>query len=231
MDERPDHADLARLAFLEELHARDIVRRNPPVRADLDDPVGCARGLDHRPPLVDRVADGLLDVDVRTRFDRRDRDQGVPVVGRGDDDDLGPLALQQLAIILVPPRLIAGELADLGQGRLELVVVDVAQRNRLALVRAERLAVDVHAPPAAADQRRAVALVGLGGRDHGRRRQQCTGGGRGPDELATIHGYVHDSLSRSVSGTNLRMPTPRPPASSPGPCERRSGRPVSSIRG
>ena len=123
------------LPFLEELHRRDVVRRDAAVRADLHDAVGRPGRLDHRAAFVDRVADRLLDVDVGAGFDGGDHDQRVPVVGRGDDDDLGLFALEQLAVVLVLLGRPAGELLDLGGGGVELVRVDVAQGDHVGLAR------------------------------------------------------------------------------------------------
>ena len=73
------------------------MRRDAAVRADLDHAAGRPGRLDHRPAFADRVADRLLDVDVGPGLHRGDRLQRVPVVGRGDDDDLGLLLVEQLA--------------------------------------------------------------------------------------------------------------------------------------
>ena len=93
----------------------------------------CAGGIDHRPAFADRVADRLLDVDVGAGLHGGDRVQRVPVVGRGDDADLGLFPVEQFAIVAVVLGAFAGELLDLGAGGVEQALVDIAQGDDVAL--------------------------------------------------------------------------------------------------
>ena len=67
---------------------------------------------DHRLALGDVVADRLLDVDVLAGQNGVDRGQGMPVVGRGDDDRVEVLAVEHRPIV-------AG-----GLGRIALLLLD-----------------------------------------------------------------------------------------------------------
>src|SRR6266567_1242059 len=153
MNESADHADFSRLAGFQKLHAGDIVRRNAPMQAHLDGAVGFTSGLDHRFALENRVADGLFDIDVSARVDGSDRYQRVPMVGRGDNGDLGPLALQELAEIFIASGLRATKLLDVRGGGVELVRVHIAHSDDLSSPRGHRRVQDVHAPPTRADER------------------------------------------------------------------------------
>ena len=78
------------------------VRRAASLRAELDDAVVLARGLDHPPPFDDVVAGRLLDVDVLAGLAGQDGQQRVPVVGRGDRDGVDRLVVEQ------PPKVFLG---------------------------------------------------------------------------------------------------------------------------
>ena len=87
----PDQADLADLARLQELHAGERVRRDATMQAYLDLTIGFTGRADHGVTFVDGVANRLFDIDMSAGFDGRDGGQGVPMVGRGDNDNIRTL--------------------------------------------------------------------------------------------------------------------------------------------
>ena len=102
-----DQADLAELALADDAVARfDQVRRAAALRADLHDALVLARGGEHRLAFDDIDADRLLHPDVQPGPHRRDHRQRVPVVRRGDQDDVEILLAEHLAIVAVGPRLL-----------------------------------------------------------------------------------------------------------------------------
>ena len=103
---------------------------------------------------------GFCDVDVGPGLDGGDHRQGVPVVGRGDQDDVEVLLLEHLAVVGVGARLLLRGLAggDHVGGLGQHLLVDVAERDDLDgrdLDEPEQVALAV---PAAADQADALCL-------------------------------------------------------------------------
>ncbi len=97
-----DQADLAELPLADDpVAGLDQVRRAAALRADLHDPLVLAGRGQHGLALGHVDADRLLHVDVGARLDGRDHRQGVPVVGRGDQDDVEVLLLEHLAVVAV----------------------------------------------------------------------------------------------------------------------------------
>ena len=66
------------------------------LRAGLADPLVLAGGLDDAAAFADVVADRLLDVHVLAGLHGPDRHQRVPVVRRGDADDIDALVVEHL---------------------------------------------------------------------------------------------------------------------------------------
>src|SRR5439155_24758797 len=64
------------------------------------DPIVVPRGLDDAPAFADVVADRLLDVDVLAGLNGPDGRQRVPVIGRGDADDVDVAVFHDAAQIL-----------------------------------------------------------------------------------------------------------------------------------
>ncbi len=91
---------LAELARLDRRGGQGPVAAGAALGAVLDDPVVPPRGLDGDPAFVDVVAARLFDVDVLARLAAPDRDQGVPVIGRGDRDGVDRLVLEDAADVL-----------------------------------------------------------------------------------------------------------------------------------
>ena len=118
--------DLAEVALADVLER--LGEAGPLARAvrGLDDPFVLGRRLDHPAAFEDRVGRGLLDVYVLARLTRPDRRQGVPVVGRRDDDGIDVLVVEQLAQVGVrlDARIVRAKLLDL---RHEIGLVAIAQ--------------------------------------------------------------------------------------------------------
>ena len=172
------------LPILPGLHGLDgllEVLRRPLLGADRHDLVVLPRGGDHRLALGDVVADGLLAVDVLAGHHGVDRRQGVPVVGRGDDDGVDVLAVEQLAIVLDGLGVDAPGLLHLRGGLGGVAVVDVGRGDELDLLVREEGLHHVVAAVARADQGEPDLLVGP--QDRAARRQHGGRAGGGPDEL------------------------------------------------
>ena len=109
----PRDQQLAELARLDRRGGQGPVAAGAALRAVLDDPVVPPRGLDGDPAFVDVVAARFFDVDVLARLAGPDRDQGVPVVGRGDRDGVDRLVVEHAADVLHGGRRPAALLLDL----------------------------------------------------------------------------------------------------------------------
>ena len=79
---------------------REKMRAAARLRAELHDAAVLLGRGDHRLPFEDVVAVGLLDVDVLAGLAGVDRRQGVPVVGRADDEGIERFVFQCLAKVL-----------------------------------------------------------------------------------------------------------------------------------
>ena len=137
--------------------------RGAALQADLHHPVVLAGGGEHRLALDDVDADGLLAVDVGSGLAGRDHGQGMPVIGRGDQDEVKFLAGEHLPVVGIRAGLLARLLAGRGHpgGFPQRPAVDVAQRNdvdRLHLDEAEEI--DLAIPARADDADLAGALRG-----------------------------------------------------------------------
>src|SRR5207248_6277536 len=131
------------------------------LRAGLADAVVLAGRLDNAPALADVVADGLFDVDVLAGLHGPDRGQRVPVVGRGDADDVDGLVVEDAAqVFLVLGRealgLLGGTHRPLDDG-----LVHVADRGHDAVVPAGEAADVAAAAAVDADDRDAEPVVGV----------------------------------------------------------------------
>src|SRR5205823_6879476 len=85
----------------------------PLLGAVLQDAAVLLNGLDAAAALADDVAHRLLDVDVLARLHAPDRQERVPVVGRGDRDRVEVLVVQRLADVLHAGRPVAALVPDL----------------------------------------------------------------------------------------------------------------------
>ena len=147
--------DLAELPFADEpVAGLDQVRRAPPLRPDLHDPLVLAGRGDHRLALDHVDADRLLDVHVGPGLHGGDHGQGVPVVGGRDQDYVEAAGLEHRPVVGISlGRLLRGlPTGDDPRGLGEHRRVDVAERNdfhRRDLDEPQEVALAV---PAAADQ-------------------------------------------------------------------------------
>ena len=102
-----DFLDLAQLAAADRGHGaaeqRELVA--PLLRADLHHLAGLLDRGHELLAFVDRQRQRLFAIDVLAGLERRQRDLGVPMVGRADRDRFDVLAIEQLAIVLVDVRL------------------------------------------------------------------------------------------------------------------------------
>ena len=144
----------------------DQVRRAAALRADLHDALVLAGGGEHRLALDHVHADRLLHVDVGPGLDGGDHRQGVPVVGRADQDDVEVLLLEHLAVVAVGPRLLLRRSAAAATSSAASASIFLSTSHsdddldRRDLDEAEQVALAV---PAAADQADALRLVVGGG--------------------------------------------------------------------
>ena len=202
-------ADLAELPLADDLVAGlDQVRRAAALGAHLHDPLVLAGRGQHGLPLGHVHADRLLDVNVSAGLDGRDHRQGMPVVGRGDQDDVEVLFLEHLAIIGERARSLLRSLPagdDIG-GLGQHLLVDVAQRDDL-----DRRDLDQpkQISTCRTSRSRSVPRVWLPGWSRRTyacliRRTQARGRRAGLNELATIHGVVsQDVICRSRPGASV----------------------------
>src|SRR5207249_2063647 len=94
---------LAQLAGADQLGGPGQAGTAAALRAQLDHAVVLAGGLDHAPAFAEVVAGRLFHVDVLAGLAGPDRGQRVPVVGRGHDDRVEGLVLQDPAQVLFDP--------------------------------------------------------------------------------------------------------------------------------
>ena len=153
---------LAEGAFLDQL-CRFLERfALPLLDAHRHDAIVLARGLDGFPARFDLVRQRFLDVDVLAGGARLDRDRAVPVVGRGDENGVDVLALEQPLVVLVALDLDAGlQLGQVGDRVVEPHLVRLGDGDELAVGMTQEEAGDLVAAVAAADEAHADAAVRL----------------------------------------------------------------------
>ena len=157
-----------------ELAGADVIERGDELAgaalpgADLGDPLVLLGGGGHRLGFADVVTDRLFEIHVLAGLAGQDRRQGVPVVGRGDDDGVDVIAVEDLAEVLDDFRTLALLLFDV-VGRLTGVAgVDVADHRDRDLLINERIHVRA-THPAASDQGDHGGVEGGPGGDLGTR--------------------------------------------------------------
>ncbi len=96
-----DGVDAAEDAVAHELGGDAELFRRALLRAGLENAVGLAHLLHELDGLADIVGEGLFAVDIFAGADGGDGDVGVPVVGRGDDNDVDIFAGDDLAEIVI----------------------------------------------------------------------------------------------------------------------------------
>ena len=110
--QRVGHLHRADLPTLHEVDRVSHPGHAAALRAHLAHPPELAGPLRHHASFLDGVTQGLLDVDVLAGLHRPDAHEGVPVVGRGDRDDVDVLAVEDAADVLDVLRL-AGRVLEL----------------------------------------------------------------------------------------------------------------------
>jgi hypothetical protein len=134
------------------------------VGADLHDAVGGAGRVDHGATFHDGVPDRLLDVDVRAGRTAAIIGSACQWSGVPNDGDLGLRLIEQFAVVLEAAVRRRCRPADRRCGGLELAFESTSQRPTTSQAAGHRLAQDVVAPPAAADEGGAKATAGKIGR-------------------------------------------------------------------
>ena len=124
------------------------------LRADLDDALMLARGVDHRAAFLDGDRGRLFDVDVLAGGAGHHGLQRVPVIGRAEDDGVDRLVVDDAPEIGDALRLRRGR-----RGLVEIRLVDVAHRDDVDVGEPLMVAHHADALPARADQRDADAIV------------------------------------------------------------------------
>lgn len=175
-----DAADIA----IDEVAMREIgFGLGASLRADLDRNFVLFGGGHHRLAFLDGAAGGLFDIDVLAALGRVNHLNGVPVVGRGYDDGVDVLALEDITVISIGIDAGAGGLDRSG----EALLIDVADRRYVdSAVVLKSLHITQMEPTHSADadmgHRQALARAGFGGpRQHSGRNQigyaNCRGAG------------------------------------------------------
>lgn len=186
-----DPEDLAVLAVAE-VAARFLRGRTRALLgAALDNAVVLAGGVDHLAALPDRVADGLLDVDVLAGLAAEDGHGGVPVVGRRRGDRVDVVHLENFPVVLDD-----AEAGILLFGVARLAGVGVADRDDFYAGNGEhRLQVEP-AAAAEADDRDANFFIGAEDVEGGSGEKAGAGGGDALEEAAAggcgSRGRFHD---------------------------------------
>lgn len=172
-------------------------KRASELAAGLQDDVVAPSRLHHLAAFGDEEAERLLAVDVLAGLAGVDGDQGVPVIGDGDDDGVDIAIVEDAAIVGVGGAFLAGRVLDLLLGGVEASAIDIADGDGVADVGAEVAAAlvgEAGALVADADVGNANAFVGalapqrlllLGGELEGRDGQSGEGGAAEAQEIAT----------------------------------------------
>src|SRR5262249_42301492 len=96
-----DHLDLADAAAADILDGGAELAVGALLAAGLQDAVELAHRVDHGRGLVGGQRQRLLAVNVLLRLAGIDGEDGVPVVGGGDDDGVDVVALEEVAVVVV----------------------------------------------------------------------------------------------------------------------------------
>ncbi len=122
----------------------------------LDEALGIPSGSEHGRALTERMADGLLHVNVCASLECGDHGKGVPVVWGGDNADLGLLFGEHLAIVAVAIGLIAGKLGYFCGCCGDGAFIYISNADDFRLTGFHCTAKDIVAPPARANNGGAV---------------------------------------------------------------------------
>ena len=187
-----DHAVQNQLAGDAELFTRALHR------AGLKDALGRVHLFHERNGLMHVVGQRLLAVDVFARAQRRQTLDGVPVVGRGDADQVDVLAGDQLAKIVIgltarSPfcRILRVEVVDLFLGGFAARGVHVADSEHLHVLVQEVAEQAAHLlAHADATEAGAVVRLDLGRPDVGGKNEGGAGNGCAFEEVSAVHFHV-----------------------------------------
>ena len=174
-DKHSDHSDAADFAGADKVHAGSMMRADAAMQSHLDDAVGGLGGAQHGLALGDGMAGRFFHKQMRARFQGGNGGQGVPVIGRGDNHNFRPQCCQHFLVVVEQSRWIAVEVFHFAGSGLQGTAVNVAEADNFATFGGYGFSHDVSSPPAAADERGAIAFCGVGA--EGKKRERNRGGG------------------------------------------------------
>lgn len=187
-------------------------RARPGLRAALADPPQVAGPAGHFATFPDVVRDGLFDVHVLAGLHRQDRDQRVPVVGRGGRDAVDGGIIEGLAEVLDELRLAALLCGDFFLPLAADGLVDITDVTDLDVV-ASNKGTDVAVPLSANTNDREAELFVAAAADRRRFRVQvmhagrCNGGPGGGRFKEITACERHGGTSRQADMANGRFST------------------------
>ena len=181
--QRVGHLHRADLSALHEVDRVAHPAHAAALRAHLAHAPELAGPLRHHASFLDGVTARLLDVDVLTGLHRPDAHQGMPVIGRGDRDDVDVFAIEDAADVLDVLRLAGGvlELLLVAAGDTGIAVTD---HRQFGIRHAGPLPDVLAAPAVGTDDGDPETVVGPG---RGRGRLGGTGSLRGGGECRGGH--------------------------------------------
>ena len=186
-DEHSDHSNAADFAGADEVHAGAMMRADAAMESHLDNAVAGLGGAQHGLAFGDGMAGGFFHKQMRARFQGGNGGQGVPVIGRGDNHNFRPQCRKHYLVVVERSRLVAVEVFHFVGGGLQRTAINVAEADDFATLGGYGFAHDVPAPPAAADERGAIAFCGVGA--EGKEREGNRGGGCCFQKLAAIGSF------------------------------------------
>ena len=218
----------------------------PLLGADLADSLVTPGRGDHGPALADVVGDGLLAVDVLLGHAGEDERDGVPVIGRADDDGVNVFPIEDRAKVDARLRLLAGLPLDPLGRPVGVPLIDVGEGGDRDLGSLHEDVEVVGSLSAAADEghpdrfarRHRLARHGANGRVQARpgggRRGRDRGSSRGFHEAAPVQSIGHRCLrgacalgSRARRGGWCPLPSVLMSPGGPGQVVRRPCLPLS----
>ena len=143
----PDLADFPEKTVTHQFDPPLKIDRGPLLTAHLNDGACPSGDLHHRPGLGNAGCGGLLDIDVFARVHRRDHDQGMPMVGCGDEhrvdvrpgQNLPEIGINVASLVLTGGLRRAVGFLDLVPGFQGMRLVDIADRDDLGVRRRQHL--------------------------------------------------------------------------------------------
>lgn len=160
MDKSLHMVDVARFPVAEELVGAYIVRRVAAVEIHDAHPFGIAGRFDNGGAFFYGVADGFFQKNMRPGLQCLNGGQGMPMVGRGDNDNVGLFLAQAFAKIGIGLGLVVTPFVHLGAGMCQLVLVHIAQGRNAHFSGSDTFSEDIKSPPTAADEHSFVLLLG-----------------------------------------------------------------------